>query len=130
MFIPVRATAVTKFEQEIFQEKYAKNSPIKMFNSAISNNRKLEENIQQQIKKLETSSLSNQHCGNNTLHHLCNQVVLTPDQSHDLLNFREIGQRDYETGIKYYVIRKPGVKPPKHRKHLQTFTINNTTTEG
>ncbi len=82
-----------------------------MFNSTIPNDRKLEENIQHQIKRLET--LSNQHFGNNTLHHLCNQVVLTPDQSHELLNFREIGQRDYETGIEYYVVRKPSIKPPK-----------------
>ena len=71
--------------------------------------------------KLESSSLNKQP-NDSGLQHLFNQKMLTPDQTHGLLKFREIGQEDYETWVEYYVIRMPSVKPPKHRKCLLTFT--------
>ena len=117
LFIPVRAKAMQNLEQEIFHEKKAKETSISIFSSQISNHKKFEENVKNQIKKLQASSLTT-HQNGSGLKHLFLTKILTPEQTHDMLNFRVIGQGDYETGVEYYVIRTPSVKPPKHRKRL------------
>ena len=44
------------------------------------------------------------------------------EQEYDLMNFRKIGQAEFERTIEYYILRKPSIQPPKHRKNLLTFT--------
>lgn len=47
----------------------------------------------------------------------------TLEQVHNLLlNFRDIGQTEFEIRVEYYTLHNPSVKPPKHRKRLLTFT--------
>jgi hypothetical protein len=122
VFIPVRAEAITNFEAEIYADKKCKpQNSVNNFSTDPPNAKKLEENVQNQIKKLKTSFLTDQQNGTG-LQHIFNPKPLTPEQSHDLLQFREIGQADYEQGVEYYTIRNPSVKPPKHRKRLLTFT--------
>lgn len=122
LFIPIRAEAMKNFEAEIFPEKRSKpETSFNIFSTNIPNAKKFEENVQNQITKLKTSSLTDQQNGSG-LHHIFNTKSLTAEQAHDLLNFREIGQADYEAGVEYYTIRTPSVKPPKHRKRLLTFT--------
>ena len=58
----------------------------------------------------------------NSLHHLFNQKLPTPEKVQDLLNFREIGQREFGSRVEYYILRNLSVKPPNHRKCLLTFT--------
>ena len=38
------------------------------------------------------------------------------------MNFREIGQSEFERRVEYYILRNPSVKPPKRRKRWLTFT--------
>ena len=122
LFIPVRAEAIKKFEGEIFADKEKKPEvSIHIFVTSKPNAKKLEENVRNQIKKLETSSLSNQQ-NKSGLCHIFSPKPLTAEQTQEILSFREVGQSDYEAGVEYYVIRKPSVKPPKHQKRLLTFT--------
>lgn len=122
LFIPVRAEAMKNIEAEIFADKKRKpDTSVNIFATNTQNAKKFEENVQNQINKLKTSSLTEQQSGNR-LRHIFNKKSLTAEQTHDLLNFREIGQADYDAGVEYYTIRTPSVKPPKHRKRLLTFT--------
>jgi len=57
------------------------------------------------------------------LSHLFKQKQPTPEQVEDLMNFREIGKREFECRVEYYTLRNPSVRPPKHRKSLLTFTV-------
>ena len=46
----------------------------------------------------------------------------SPEQSHDLMNFRYISQTEFERRVQYFVLRTSSVKTPKHLKRLLTFT--------
>ena len=74
-----------------------------------------------QVEKLNNSNISlNEQ--SNTLHHLFNQKLPTLEQEQDLMNFREVGQREFASRVEYYILRNPSVKPPNHRKRLLIFT--------
>ena len=62
-----------------------------------------------------------------SLCHLFQQKQPSPEQIHDLINFRKIGQTEYERRVEYFVLRNPSVKAPKRRKRLLTFTERRAT---
>ncbi len=82
---------------------------------------KLEMNVRSQVQKLEQSSITASNT-NSSLRHLFNKKDLSPDQSHDLMNFRYIGQTEFERQVQYFVLCTPSVKTPKRLKRLLTFT--------
>ena len=45
----------------------------------------------------------------------------THEQAHDLLNFRQIGQAEFEAYVRYHILQSPNVDAPQRRKRLQTF---------
>lgn len=51
----------------------------------------------------------------------------TPEQQHDLLNFREIGQDEFERHVAYYILKEASVHPPLRKKRLQTLSQRKTT---
>ena len=59
--------------------------------------------------------------GSEALHHLFNPKTLSSEQIQDLLNFRDVGQKEYDLRVESYILRNPSVVPPKHRKSLLTF---------
>ena len=82
---------------------------------------KLEMNVRSQVQKLELSSITASNT-DSSLRHLFNKKDLSPDQSHDLMNFRHIGQTEYECRVQYFILHTPSIKTPKHLKRLLTFT--------
>ena len=82
---------------------------------------KFEVNVHSQVEKLNNSNI-NLNEQSNTLRHLFNQKLPTPEQEQDLMNFREVGQREFASRVEYYILRNPSVKPPNRRKRLLTFT--------
>ena len=78
-------------------------------------------NVRSQVQKLELSSITASNT-DSSLRHLFNKKDLSPDQSHDLMNFRHIGQTEYERRVQYFILRTPSIKTPKRLKHLLTFT--------
>ena len=47
----------------------------------------------------------------------------TSEQSHDLLGFRTIGEKEYFNRIDYFILKTPSVKAPRRQRRLQTFTV-------
>ena len=84
---------------------------------------KFEVNVHSQVEKLNNSNI-NLSEQSNTLRHLFNQKLPTPEQEQDLMNFRDVGQREFASRVEYYILRNPrlSVKPPNRRKRLLTFT--------
>ena len=58
----------------------------------------------------------------NSLHHLFKSIKPTPEQIQDLMNFRKVGQMEFDRRVQYYTLSNPSVRPPKRRKRLLTFT--------
>ena len=55
--------------------------------------------------------------------------TITPEQEHDLLNFRDIGQKEFENRVQYYHRKNPSVQPPRKCKHLLTFSERKTSSK-
>ena len=43
-------------------------------------------------------------------------------QSHDMLNFRQIGQKEFLNRVEFFILKQPSVKAPNRRQRLQTFS--------
>jgi len=125
MFLPVRAKAMKNIEAKLFPEKTPKSGsqPITTIHASDRESKKLEMNIHRQVEKLQNDSTITTTNQERALSHLFKQKQPTPEQVEDLMNFREIGKREFECRVEYYTLRNPSVRPPKHRKSLLTFTI-------
>ena len=124
MFLPVRARAMKSIEAQLFPHQNLTSAiqPITTIHAIDRESKKLEMNVLNQVEKLKSNStliVSNQ---DTSLCHLFNQKQPAPEQVQDLMNFREIGQKEFESRVEYDVLRDPSVKPPKRRKRLLTFT--------
>ena len=128
-FLPIRTTAINNLEEQIFADRKSKaEEQITSLHATDPESKKHETNVNAQINKLQsdTSTFPAKHSQSTELQHLFNHKPLTKEQTHDLMNFRDVGQNQYERYIDYYVLRTPSVKPPKHRKSLLTFTERRT----
>ena len=61
--------------------------------------------------------------------HLFTTKRFAPEQEHDLVNFRDIGQEEFENRVNYYTLKNPSVQAPRTRKHLLTFSERKTTSK-
>ncbi len=60
--------------------------------------KKLKANIDKQVEKLKSSPLLSADHNDNSLFHLFNQRKVTPEQKHDVMNFRNMGEMEFEGG--------------------------------
>lgn len=123
MFLQVRAKAMKNIESQLFSDQnLAKTQGLTTIQACDSESKKLEMNVRAQVEKLNSSSILIVDSNLTSLCHLFNRMQPTPEQVHDLLNFRDIRQTEFEIRVEYYTLRNPSVKPPKHHKRLLTFT--------
>ena len=122
-FLPIRAKAMKHFEIQLFPERkqlVRDSNAILSITATTSECKKLEMNVQSQVTKLkQDSSLNNRE---NTLSHLFNCKKPTPEQVEDLMNFREIGQKEFECRVQYAILGNPSATLRKRKKRLLTFT--------
>ena len=125
-FLPVRAKAMKNFEAQLFPERNSKKT--NSMDTIYTNNssvKKLQANIDMQVEKLSSSLVLCANQKDDSLFHLFNNKKATPEQKHDLINFRRIGQMEFERIVEYYTLRHSSVRPPKRQKRLLTFTEKN-----
>lgn len=123
-FLPVQVKAMKNLQSQVFPERNQKsdNQTITSIHATDAATKKLDMNIHKQVKKLESSSYLTIDNEDNSLHYLFNPIKPTPEQTQDLMNFRNVGQKEFETRAKYYTLSIPSVQPSKRRKRLLTFT--------
>lgn len=113
LFLPVRVTAIRNLEGQIFAErKELGMKHISTIHATDGESKKFDSNVRCQVEKL-TEFFKVLACASKKL---------TPQQVHDLMNFKEIGPGEYDRRVEYYILRTPSNNPPKHRKNLLTFT--------
>ena len=116
-FLPIRAKAIKALEQQIYADKKpTTKEAITSMRTTDPECIKHEANVKTQVDKLQSHSLSFPSSSpSNTLQHLFSAKSITPQQNHDLMNFRQLGQTEYERNVDFYILRTPSVNPPKHR---------------
>ena len=128
-FLSVRAKAIKNLQTQPFPQHNNTSviKPIETIYSKEVSSTKLEMNIRHQMHQLQKATSLTLNSPEKSLRHLFQQKQPSPEQIHDLINFRKIGQTEYERRVDYYVLRKPSVKAPKRRKRLLTFTERRAT---
>jgi len=95
IFMPIRAKAMKEFELQLYPEQSDNRGTLKSIYSKNVSDQKFELNVKCQVAKLGSSSLK-PDCSEGDLCHLFSSKKLTPEQIQDLLNFRDIGQKEFE----------------------------------
>ena len=120
-YIPYRTKALKNLKEQLFPEG-SEIKPIQSAFTSTSMDLKFTENVNSMmgtIKRYHAFSDTNRHCLLNPY----TSEEASVDQSHDLLSFRSIGEKEYLFRIEYFILRTPSVKAPKRMKKLQTFSV-------
>ena len=86
-----------------------------------SRDRIADTNIMAMLDLMEESDMlpiSQEDCG---LTNPLTNTAATPEQTHSLLNFRQIGQTEFENHVRYRILHTPSTDAPRRCKRLQTF---------
>ena len=87
--------------------------------------KKCEANVTKVLNTIARHRLFHDSNFNKGLHTINNKLA-TPEQSHDLLNFRKLGQEAYESYVSYKFLHAASSNPPTRKKSLLTFTVTKT----
>lgn len=119
LFLPIRSSAMKNIEKQVLPAGKVNDKQPALCTVYTHDVRckKHEANILSQLNKLEKSTLTD----GNELQHLFKTEKPSPEQIHDLMHFRDIGESDYKEWVEYYILRTPA-QPPRHKKSLLTFT--------
>ena len=95
-------------------------------NYPTSKDKKLEANVQCMIELISAHGMFHQSPDNQGLHNFLQNKQATPEQAHDLLNFRDIGQKGFENYTSSKLLKLPSTNAPVRKKRLYTFTLTKT----
>ena len=120
-YIPHRSKCLKNLQRQTFQEDEENNdkSTPKSYTSKISSDKKSNSNIQAQISSLKSSGLLSLE---GKVFRVATGKTPTPQQEHNLLNFREIGKEVFDHYVNYSILRKPSVKAPQGKRKLATLS--------
>ena len=116
-FMPFRAKCLNNLKHHLSMEReQVKTLPISTSRDHIADT-----NIMAMLDFMEESDMlptSQEDCG---LTNPLTNTAATPEQTHSLLNFRQIGQTEFENHVSYLILHTPSTDAPCRRKRLQTF---------
>lgn len=116
---PFRSACQNQLRQQLGLDTEAteENKGIKIANS----------NVAKMVDLIDTKHVLSTDDTDSTLANKFTGISAMPDQQHDLLAFRQIGQAEFENHIECRILRKPSAQPPSRLKKLKTFTISKDT---
>ena len=118
LFMKYRITAHKALVNQLFPPQVnAKQQKITGIFSEATELKHKEENI----KIRDAKPIPHNQTINRGLINIFSGVAATPEQSHDLLNFREIDISDVRHYINFYVLKKPSIDAPIRKHKLLTM---------
>ncbi len=121
-YLPYRSKAVENARTQLFPETKPKESIISSPFSSDSNTKKFEQNVLAILDTITSKSLLEIPSGNRGLFNPFSGKQATTQQTHDLLQFRRIGQGEFLLRIAYFILKQPSVEAPNRRRRMQTFS--------
>lgn len=101
--------------------RFTETHPVKVF-VCTPEMKKIEENITMIDNIAKRNMFSHLQENNRGLMNVFTGVVATPEQHHDMMNFREIGLEYFKHYVNYHLIKSPSAKSPIRQL---TPTVNN-----
>ena len=122
-FMPFRSKCLNNLKHHLaLDDKLPRTLPV-----STSRDRTAEGNIQSMLDLMEECDMLPTSPHNLGLQNSLSNIPATPEQAHDLLNFRNIGQAEFEAHVSYRILRTPSTNTSRKRKRLQTFTTTTAT---
>jgi len=126
-YLPYRTKCMENLRKQIFPEEsiVVYDSTTSLFTTR-SGDRKSSLNIDSQIALIKSANLLQPTINNRGLINPFSNRTASPEQEHDLLQFRKIGTTEFEKYIAYYILKQASVHPPDRKKRLMTFSERKT----
>ena len=121
-YLPYRSKVFETFRQQLGLEDKQNHEAITSPFSHASQDKKFEENVREEVKCIAAHSVFAVQETNRGLINPFSGKKATPEQSHDLLNKRSIGQREYLGRVGAIILRQPSFQAPNRQRRLQTFS--------
>ena len=116
-FMPFRAKCLNNLKHHLSMERNQTTTlPI-----STSQDRIADTNIMAMLDFMEESNMLPISHESFVLTNSLTNTAAIPEQTHDLLNFRQIGQTEFENHVCYRILHTPSTDGPRRRKRLQTF---------
>ena len=120
-YLPYRAKCLENLKRQLsFGDELV--SPIHDLYTVKPCDKKSEANIQLQTNVVKAKKLFEITIDDRGLINPFTNKHASPDQLHDLLNFREIGNSEFNKFIEYYILHQASIKLPGRKKQLLTFS--------
>ena len=119
-YLQFRSDCINNFKEQIFPEKTKSKNSFKQ----TSKDRFAVNNIRAMREAIDKHGMFSSESENRGLWNFLQNQQATPEQSGDLLNHRQIGQKSYEEYVNTKLLKKPSTHTPKHKKHLCTFSVS------
>ena len=116
-YIMFRSACVENLKKQIFPEREVSTQAFS--HCQTSTDKKRDANIWNMLEAINSKDMLEL----NGLWNFLENKEATPEQAHDLLNFRNIGQEAFERFVSSKVIGLPSNSAPTRRKRLTTFSI-------
>ena len=121
-YLPYRTKCLENLTSQLFPNTGKQSKQIWSPISSNSNDIITERNIMIQITSIENHSMLATNRINHMLYNPFTSYIANSNQSHDLLNFRTIGQRNFLLRISSVILKQPSTNAPIRKQHLNTFT--------
>ena len=126
-YLPYRTRAIENARKQLLiEQKGETNAIITSPFFANGDDCKLERNVSAMIEIIQNKSLFEINKENRGLINPFSGKKASYQQEHDLLQFRIIGEEEFQSRVSYFILKTPSVQAPNRRRRLQTFAEKGT----
>ncbi|SMN01636.1 hypothetical protein SPONN_2736 [uncultured Candidatus Thioglobus sp.] len=125
--LPFWAKVINNMKEQLFPERQ-KHKTAQCY-TATTRDKAVQANVRKMVAALQSHAQFFDPEENKGLWNFLDMVQATPDQAHDLLNFRAIGQEAFDNLVKCRMLKIASTSAPVRKKRLQTFTTTPTHTK-
>ena len=123
--LPFRARMLSTFMSHLFPEQFKVTTQDDVIGKCSKTRAKVDENIMHMMTVIGQSSMLEITTENRGLKNFLSNQPANPEQSHDLLSFRTMGQEHLLAYIDTCILHKATAEAPRNRLHrIKTFATS------
>ncbi len=121
-YLPFRAGCVNNLIDQLFPER--KTHALKFSHRPTSQDKKAHANAECMLKAITDHGMFHSDSINKGLWNFLRSIQASPEQAHDLLTFRSVGQAAFCCYIQTKLLKKKSTDAPVRKKRLRTFSMS------
>lgn len=117
-YLPFRSACLKNLKKQIFPK-----NKFEFVNEITTRSKVTEENVKHMVEKIASHGMFFNSESNMGLYNFLENKQATPEQSHDMMSLRAIGQQAFEAIANSTFLNKSSTAAPTRKKRIRTFTI-------